>query len=269
MGIDVTKAIDVGARQVLFYPETGNVVNFGATSEGVTVNVPTDVFDRLTQETGSTPFAINQTGVAGLSVTATFLQRNFENLKRYLTSALMTNSGTPVASTTIAALLAQGATTIVLTSETGFEDVPETGYVVVLDPLGAKEEVLVKYIDTATKTLGSATCPVERGYNGTDDVEHAISTDIDRVTTVIDLDPRPQELPTGKLILRPVGETNETDRDITIYKCAIVGNISPVLTVGAQAGYAITFRALLDINCEGLMRIMRIGKDSVVPAVRF
>lgn len=259
-----TKAIDAYGRNVLFTPTGKNEVNLGSTREGSALLLTPDIFSRVVNRYGSTPHKRETIGVPDCRVEAIFHQNDFDKLELFLGTGKMTIGGTAVASDTLSDAITDTDTIIPLTTfATGFEDLPAngTGYVIEIE----NEYILVPAVDETAKELGTTDCPVVRGYNNTTAVSHVSTTAVDRLTVVIDYDPRPQPLMSGKLILRKLGLTSADDSDIILWNAQISPNLSTALRIGEDAGYAVIFHGNLEENCAGQIRLIRFGKADIEP----
>lgn len=259
--MNFTRVIGVGGRKILFTHPTHGEINLGSTMEGSTLSYNPEVLSRIVNEYGNTPHDLRSTGIP-LLLTAQFMQEDYDKFDTLSSSSKMTNGGTAVASSTLDGTLTQGATTITLNTITGFTALPESGkgYVITIED----EQILVKYVNATTLTLGSTECPVKRGYNGTLDVEHADTTAVDRVETVIDFDPRPKSMTNGKTIIRPIGLTTDNPEDIVIWRAAILPQFSTIYSQTEEKRFQVQFTGLIDETCDGKVRILRFGSQAVL-----
>lgn len=257
-----TKAIDAYGRNVLFTPTGKNEVNLGSTREGSALLLTPDIFPRVVNRYGSTPHKRETIGVPDCRVEAIFHQNDFDKLELFLGTGKMTIGGTPVASDTLAVGIDDSEGILELTTFTsGFEVLPldGRGYPILI----GNEYMLVRAVDPTLKKLGITGCEVERGYNNSDSASHSALADVDKLTAVIDYDPRPQPLMSGKLILRKLGLTSADDSDIILWNAQISPNLSTALRIGEDAGYAVIFHGNLEENCAGQIRLIRIGKADI------
>jgi len=253
-----TGNIECGAHDLLWTPSGGSQVNLGATQDGSVLHIEADVFERTVHRFGKTPYEVRATGLK-VWVEAIMLNRSYENFETLL-DGVLTNDTTGGATDTLNGGIDADDTIITLNDMTGFTEPGNHGFVVRI----GTEDILVRGVNLVGETLGTATSPCERGYNGTTAASHLTGATVTFCNTIVDTDPRPKARTKGRLTLRPIGAEDDTD-SFTLWLAELLPKFDVAIRVDQDQGFKTEFRGIIE-ESAGRVRLLRIGKLDVLEA---